>query len=138
MPTFADGDVLSASQLNNLVARLNALTSTAAAANVAFPQIVLTQSEGNAYVNLIHAQDWLHVRLDLPNDDVELTIYYGETEVGTIDGDVQTGYQAQSIDLSGFELTKGAWYRLWLRRREEGGDSAPVTVYYVGESQDEL
>jgi len=39
---FVDGDVLSASQLNNLVARLNALTSTAARRDDAVQLVLAT------------------------------------------------------------------------------------------------
>lgn len=133
---FADGDILNASQLNSLVARVNALEDQRIGVNLGFAEAELTSTVTNLYYQVVHEFDWLHVRFHEDNADTTLRIYYDATEVyssGGIGGDTTV-----NIDLSGFSLVKGQEYRVRIRWGQENSNGQNVQVKYMVEAEEEL
>lgn len=136
MTTFYDGNVLSASQLNNLVQRVNALEDGAIGVNLGFAEITLTGANQNAYYLLTHKFNWLHLRFTEGNDKTFLRIYYDSTLVYTSPG--SGGNFSVNVNLSGFGLSIGALYRVRARWGEEAGSGTTITLSYMVESNEEL
>lgn len=115
-PTFTDGNVLSASQLNVLVEDLNYLRGLVAGASMPFPGFYTTDG-GSYYVPLRHVYNTLEIKFEGVNLD-DIRIYYGATEVYH-DGDPDTG--VYTIDLTPFGLVANAFYRVRIELSMTGG-----------------
>jgi len=133
---FADGDILSASQLNNLVTRVNALEDGAVGVNLGFAEVTLTSSNQDAYYMVMHKFAWLHVRFAEGNDKTTLRVYYGSTLVYASPG--SGGEFAVNVNLSGFGLTPGTLYRIWVRWGEQDSQGTTLTLRYMVESDEAL
>lgn len=136
MTTFYDGNVLSASQLNSLIERVNALAGGAVGVNLGFAEIVLTRTNRDAYYLLTHKFNWLHLRFTEGNNKTSLRVYYDSTLVYTSPG--SGGNFAVNVNLSSFGLTIGALYRVWARWGEEDSSGTTLTLSYMVESNEEL
>lgn len=140
-PTFVDGDILSASQLNILAENQNYLSGLASSTNIGFAERLLTTTANEAEYHIVHVHDYLHVRFNLPNTDVDLDVYYDATNVAAYDSDIEgAGDHEKNVDLSGAGLTVGQRYTLKFVRPTpaEGGDTGTVTLYWAGEVSEEL
>lgn len=143
-PTFADGNVLSASQLNTLAANQNYLAGLASSVNPGFTEFNLGGSGDEVYISMIHAHDWLYVRTYHPSDDCSVKVYHSGDGFSAVIGELKWestggGEDALAIDLSGLAgLTKGAWVRYRLRGAQEGGVSDESTVRYFAETAEEV
>lgn len=130
-PTFVDGNVLSASQLNILAANQNELSELAAGVNLGFPNTGIPTNESR-YFYVIHTLDNLYLSYSLATNDSSLRVYYGTTLVYTSTGN--SGAYTVNVDLSGFGLTKGQGYEVRLR----ASDAASSSVSYMCESESAL
>ena len=110
-PTFVDGSVASATQLNILSDDLAHLYGVAAAPNAPFQSVVLTNS-GNTTYHIRYRYRYLHYKYIIsadPGDDVKIRVN------GTVvfsDGVASQGTYAGYVDLNGLGLTTGSWYPL--------------------------
>ncbi len=136
MTTFYDGNILSASQLNSLVQRVNALEDGAVGVNLGFAEVTLTRTHQDVYYQVTHKYRWLHLRFVEGNDKTSLRIYYNTTLVYTSPGN--GGTFAVNVDLSGFGLSVGTLYRVRARWGEEAGSGTTITLTYMVESNEEL
>jgi hypothetical protein len=131
-PTFADGDVLSASQLNLLAANQNYLSGLASGVNPGFREVELSSASDWVYYSVIHAHDWLYVRA---YGGSSLRVYTSADNFASAIATIDTsgGETEAAIDLSSAGLTKGAWLRYGLR----GADSNTVIVRYCAEDSED-
>lgn len=130
-PTFVDGAVLSAAQLNILSDDLEYLAGYVAGGNPAVTSTVCLVSDGgptprnDVFHLLRHLHRYLHVRV-VADDEVE--VHYGGTKVfedGSPDGD-----ETYVVDLESFGLVVGMVYTVRVHLR----GSTPRIVYYLIES----
>lgn len=139
-PTFADGDVLSASQLNLLAANQNFLSGMASSVNPGFTEFSLGGSGDAVFVSMVHSHDWLYVRTYHSDDDCAVKVFHSGDGFSAEIGELKTtsaggGEDSLAIDLSGLAgLVKGAWVRYRLRGAREGGSSGSSTVRYFAET----
>jgi hypothetical protein len=136
MTTFYDGNILSASQLNDLVMRVNALEEGAIGVNLGFAEITLTRTNQNAYYQVTHKYNWLHLRFAEGNNKTNLRVYYGNTLVYSSPGN--GGEYAVNVNLSSFGLSVGTLYRVRARWGEEDSSGTTLTLRYMVESDREL
>jgi hypothetical protein len=127
-PTFADGDILTASQLNILAENQNYLAGIAGSVNVGFPQTTLN-GDVSVYYTVVHSYNNLHIRFHEVNTDSSLRVYYGSTLVYTSPQD--GGTFTVNVDLSGAGLTLGQIYSV--RFRGEAGGT--TNIYYASETE---
>lgn len=133
---FADGDILSASQLNSLVARVNALEDQRIGVNLGFAEVELTSTNRDAYWQMVHRFDWLHLRWHEDNDDTTLRIYVNGTEIADSGG--AGGDLTANLDISGLALTPGALYTVRARWGEQDSNGLNLQIKYLVEAEDEL
>ena len=130
-PTFYDGDVLSASQLNILAANQNELAGLASMVNTGFAQVGIG-ADTSKYYRVVHAYNNLFLKFGEWSSASELKVYYGATLVYTSPGN---GAEHEvNVDLSTFGLTIGQPYTVRLRTGEDDG----VEMYYLSESEETL
>ena len=126
-PTFVNGAVLSASQLNILSDDLEYLAGFVTGANPAITAVQLA-ADGDAFALIRHMHRYLWVQYNA-NDDVR--IFYDATEVYH-DGNPGGTRKGWVIDLNSFGLTVGQLYTLkFSLDSDEGGVRI---VYYAYES----
>lgn len=130
-PTFYDGDVLSASQLNILAANQNELAGLLTGVNLGFPDTGIPTDESR-YFRVIHTWNNLYLSYSLASNDSGLRVYYDATLVYTSTGNA--GAYTVNVDLSGFGLTLGQSYAVRLR----ASDAAASSVGYMCESESAL
>jgi hypothetical protein len=94
-PTFVDGNVLSASQLNILAANQNELAGLSTGVNLGFPDTGIPTDESR-YFYVIHAWNNLYLSYSLPTNDSSLRVYYGATLVYTSTGNAVRNVTAAS------------------------------------------
>lgn len=127
-PAFADGDILSASQLNVLAANQNYLAGMASAINPGFREVTLADADDSQYYSVLHQHDWLYI---IASGGNSVRIYTSLDNFTTAIATIYTsgGTVVEAVDIAGVGLTVGAWVRY--RLRGEGGYS--VTVRYFAE-----
>jgi hypothetical protein len=130
-PTFVDGNVLSASQLNILAANQNELAGLSTGVNLGFPDTGIPTDESR-YFYVIHAWNNLYLSYSLPTNDSSLRVYYGATLVYTSTGNA--GSYTVNVDLTSFGLTLGQAYSVRLRADSDAASS----VGYMCESESAL
>jgi hypothetical protein len=140
-PTFVDGAVLSASQLNILGENQNYLSDIAAGVNVGFPQVSLGDDQSQSY-HVVHSHNNLYIRAHLTYKAV-IDIYYDHgngnervyTHVGAAGGELVTANE----DISGYGIPLGARCTVEVACAVSGGGGPPtLTLYYLTESAAEL
>ena len=132
-PTFVDGAVLSASQLNILTANQNYLSGIASSVNPGFREVVLGTGAEWIYYSLIHAHNWLYIRVHVADNHAVLRVYASDDNFTAAIALIETaeagGEEIEiAVDISGEGLTAGAWLRYGLR-----GTDGAVTVRYFAE-----
>lgn len=128
-PTFYDGDVLSASQLNILASNQNELTGGLATVNLGFPETVLSPDESR-FFRVVHSFNNLYVYFVLPSNGSTLRIYYESTLVFAL-YEGNAGVHIRNVDLSSFGLTIGVAYRV----KVVADDNHETSVLYMCESE---
>jgi hypothetical protein len=140
-PTFVDGAVLSASQLNILAANQTYLSGLDAGVNAGFPQVTLGDDESQSY-HVVHSHDNLYIYAYLANDDTQIDVYYdfgaGNELVYTYVGATGGETIQENVDLSGFGFTLGAEATVEVACSQSGSTAPSITLYYLAESADEL
>lgn len=130
-PTFADGAVLSASDLNKLSSNGAFLYGRIQGVNVPFSSLrsenISLTAANNGWA-IRHQHQYLHYRLTLVSGDIDgggdLSIYYNSgtklvdvetspTELGT--PQTWTGY----VDVSSWTI--GEWYTIYVTTSDDGG-----------------
>lgn len=131
-PTFADGDILSASQLNVLAANQNYLSGLAGGVNPAFREVALGSASESQYYSVLHQHNWLYI---IASGGNTVRIYSSQDNFTTAIATINTGGGTveEAVDISGVGLTVGAWVRYRLR----GADGYSVTVRYFAEDSED-
>lgn len=146
-PTFVDGDVLSASQLNILAENQNYLAGLATGVNPGFPQCNIGR-ESSQIFHVVHTYENVYVWALIPDNDTKIEIYY--------DGDGTTGnelvYSAgpgiagvltANVDISDFGgdgagggYVLGSRYEVTVscRDRSAPAPAGTIALYYIAES----
>ena len=125
VPTFANGNILSASQLNILSNNIEYLNGFAVSSNQAMTSVHLEQ-DGDAYFLIKHTHRYLHTKFRALD---RCRIYYDATNVYNVDN--FPGDETATIDLNSFGLVTNQYYVLKFSL-ESTND--PLYVYYAYES----
>lgn len=134
----ADGDVLSATTLNNIRANIEYLQGVASGVNVGFQQVAIARETSQAY-HVVHSYENLYVYATIPNSDTEIQIYYDGD--GTVGNELVYEYTpagpetiTANIDLTSFGYTVGSRYEVTVSCRDDGGTAGTIDLYYLAES----
>jgi hypothetical protein len=133
-PTFVDGEILSASQLNILATNQNYLADAIATTNMGFAEAIVNNVTTDIYYELVHTHDNLYVRANLTGGS-DLHIYYGATKIVEI---TDSGQNAENVDLTSFGFTKGQRYRVRFAWAGGGGSTDNIEIQWAGETATEL
>ena len=163
-PTFTDGNVLSATQLNTLSSNCEYLYGVATGPNIPFSSLTvegtsLDHDPANNVWYFRHQFDYFHFRIEFGTQDIDsgdtIQIYYNyptnTTEIfdsdddwvnatDTVDVGNGTGISSTDtavygyVDISGLSLTVGEWYPVHVYAPLSGGGTDYVTVAYLIES----
>jgi hypothetical protein len=142
-PTFVDGDVLSASQLNILAANQNYLNGVAVGVNLAFRQTAVARETSQSY-HVVHTANNLYLRVTVPDNDTKVQVYYkdGSGLPGLVydSGADVMGELIVNHDISGDGIVLGDRYTVEVACRDKSGPSpaGTITLQYLCESGDEL
>ena len=125
VPTFVDGNILSASQLNILSNNIEYLNGFTVSSSQAMTSVHLEQ-DGDAYFLIKHTSRYLHTKFRSRD---RCQIYYDATKVYDVDN--FPGDATETIDLNPFGLTIGQFYVLKFSLQSTND---PLYVYYAYES----
>ena len=126
-PTFTDGEILSASQLNTLASNQNELNDLASSANLGFAQFGLSTNTSR-YFRVIHSYDNLFLIFGEHSSSSSLRVYYGATLVYTSPGNGQD--HTVNVNLASFGLVKGQPYTVRLRASSDDA----TEIYYLSKT----
>ena len=156
-PTFTDGNVLSATQLNVLSDNCEYLYGLVTAPNVPFSSLKSTgtslDSTNNSWF-IRHKYNYFHFRIEFGTEDIHadgLGIYLDGNEIFQSDDDWVNATDTISIgfgtgisttdtavfgyvDISGLSLTVGTWYEIYVDVPFSAGGSDYCVVAYMLES----
>ena len=127
-PTFVDGAVASAANLNILSNDLEHLEGVAAGPNAPFQSVVFTNS-GTATYHLRYRYPYLHYSYTVsadPGDDIKIKVN-GTTKVS--DGAPGEATVTSHVDLTSMSLTPGSWYPVTVEWAKDA--NSVLTVHYL-------
>ena len=133
-PTFVDGEILSASQLNVLAANQNYLADAIATTNIGFAELEIDNNTTDIYYEIVHTHENLYVRANLTGGS-DLHIYYDATKVVEI---TDSGQAAENVDLTSFSFAVGTRYRMRLAWAGGGEATDEIVIQWIGETAAEL
>ncbi len=127
-PTFVDGAVASAANLNILSDDLAYLEGVAAGPNAPFQSYVFSTS-GTATYHLRYRYPYLHYSYTVstdPGDDINIKVN-GTSKVH--DGAPGEATVTSYVDLTSMSLTPGAWYPVTVEWAKDA--NSVLTVHYL-------
>lgn len=136
-PTFADGNILTASQLNILSDDLEYLSGVTEAVNTPFTGLItsLPLTSSNNLWRIRHQHRYLHYRIYSTSGTSDYVKVYYDGEVAYDDSGNRAGPHlwAGYADLDSVApgLVVGTYYDLWV---EADGDAWTLRVEFLGES----
>ncbi len=125
VPTFVNGNILSASQLNILSNNIEYLNGFTVSSSQAMTSVRLGQ-DGDAYFLIKHTHRYLHTKFRARD---RCRIYYDATNVYNVDN--FPGDETATIDLNSFGLVTNQYYVLKFSLEST---SDPLYVYYAYEA----
>lgn len=146
-PTFVDGAVLSAAQLNILAANQTYLSGLNTGVNLGFPEISIARESSQVF-HVVHSYNNLYVSALIPDNDTRLEVYYdgdgttGNEKVYDSGLDV-AGQLTANVDISDFGgdgggggYVMGSQYEVTVSCRDRSGPAPAGTIklHYIVES----
>ena len=132
-PTFVDGQIVSAAQLNTLSDDIEFLNGVVAGPNIPFQSVTWDTNSGEHTWYVRHRHRYLHYSFTISSDAADdVKIYFNGVQVfhdGAPGQNTFTGY----VDLNSFgSWTAGAWYPI--RFEYDKQNNSVCTVNYLIES----
>ena len=132
-PTFTNGNILTATNLNTLSDDIEFLYGLAHGVNLGFDIGVFTVSAAKTWY-IQHKHRYLHYKYHVGSDPADaIHLDYG-TELNVAEPSVAEGSYTGYVDLNPYGFTVNQWYEV--RWRYSKSANSYCTVYYLLESPD--
>lgn len=130
-PTFTNGVIVSAAQLNILSDDIEFLNGVMAGPNIPFQSVTWDTNSGEHIWYVRHRHRYLHYSFTISSDAADdVKIYYNNVVVFS-DGAPGQGTQASSIDLNTYGTwTVGQWYPIKFKYQKQN-NSVCVLNYLI-------
>lgn len=131
-PTFVNGQVISAAQLNILGDDIEFLNGVMAGPNIPFQSITWDTNSGEHTWYVRHRHRYLHYSFQIANDPADDVKIYVNNSLVFHDGSPGEGFQTSYVDLNPLGLTVGVWYPI--RFEYDKAANSVCTVNYLLQS----